>query len=351
MKKVLLKVRTLIMTALAVVLPMFLLLQGVPAEAADSGWRSPSANAIDNYGFTTTPTYAYGDGGLAARTDQDFFQPKDISHQYYNYSFNIPTGATIDGIELRIDGWGGSMYMTHRWKAELSWDGGTSWTSTKTTPDHTDTSEYTETLGGSTDTWGRTWSNGEFSNANFRLRIHANANSGFYLYYYGMFCEWVPIKVYYTINPTWESYQTSARTTVWGTSEHPYDSDNHVAYMKGVGFACSHSYKIGYYDADGNKVATENQPSSTDGVLTGAYDLMTHGSAAAGTWHSVVFDTIGTIPNTYAEALTDPNYVVDDDFVVAQSAIPEFPSVIAGLGVPGLCIGIYYWMRKRRLTP
>jgi membrane protease YdiL (CAAX protease family) len=38
----------------------------------------------------------------------------------------------------------------------------------------------------------------------------------------------------------------------------------------------------------------------------------------------------------------------NDAFSVQQSAIPEFPSVIATLFVAGACFGLYYWIRKWR---
>ena len=70
---------------------------------------------------------------------------------------------------------------------------------------------------------------------------------------------------------------------------------------------------------------------------------------AEGNWHAVVIKRGTLLPDTYADALTDPDYVADDVFYVAASAIPEFPTVMAGIGVAGLCFGIYYWKRKRKL--
>jgi len=147
----------------------------------------------------------------------------------------------------------------------------------------------------------------------------------------------------------WESYKTSACTEVWGEASSHYDSTYHTAYMRGEGFADGHSYKIGYYDSSGDQASsTESASSNATGVLDGAYDLNTDPGAAAGTWHSVVFNTTEPIPDTYDAAKLDPNYVVEDDFIVDASAIPEFPTVMAGIGVAGLCFGIYYWMRKRK---
>jgi len=64
----------------------------------------------------------------------------------------------------------------------------------------------------------------------------------------------------------------------------------------------------------------------------------------------VVIQQADSLPPTYAEAIVDTEYIIDDDFYVAESAIPEFPTVIAAIGVAGLCFAIYYWMRKRRLA-
>ena len=150
----------------------------------------------------------------------------------------------------------------------------------------------------------------------------------------------------------WESYQLTGRTTVWGTVANPYNSTYHIAYMKGGGFTASHDYKIGYYDGDGSQASSvEAQTSDGDGVLTGAYDITTDVNVTAGTWHSVVFDTTGNIPDNITDARADLNYIFEDDFEVSVSAIPEFPTVFAAIGVAGLCFVIYYRMRKKRLAP
>jgi len=151
-----------------------------------------------------------------------------------------------------------------------------------------------------------------------------------------------------TIQLAWESYKTITCTEVWGDSTHHYDSSYHTAYMRGEGFAASHDYKIGYYDGSGAQAnSAESASSNALGVLNGTYNFTTKPSAAAGTWHSVVFNTTGDIPGNYADARGNPSYVIDDDFIVDASAIPEFPTVMAGIGVAGLCFGIYYWMRRK----
>jgi len=177
------------------------------ALPTDTGWRSPTAQAAvtsnsgDNNGFELNPTNAFADGpNYAEDVDSGTFDSQDCDsifrdrHRFYDYGFTIPSGSTINGIEVRLDAW---VYLITTGDPKmcvvLSWNGGTTWTSAKITPNLT-TSEQTYTLGSASDTWGRTWSSGDFSNANFRLRITDIASSttrNFRL-------DWVPVRVTYT---------------------------------------------------------------------------------------------------------------------------------------------------------
>jgi hypothetical protein len=59
---------------------------------------------------------------------------------------------------------------------QLSWNGGTSWTSSKTTSTLS-TSEVTYVLGSATNPWGRMWSATNLGNAGFRVRVVNVASS------------------------------------------------------------------------------------------------------------------------------------------------------------------------------
>jgi len=177
------------------------------ALPTNTGWRSPTAQAAvtsgsgDNDGFEISPTNAFADGGAYAEDDDSgTFDSQDCAsvfrdrHRFYDYGFTIPSGATISGIEVRLDAW---VYFwtvgDPKMCVVLSWDGGTTWTSAKITANLTD-SQATYILGSTSDTWGRTWSSGDFSNANFRVRITNVADStlrNFRL-------DWVPVRVTYT---------------------------------------------------------------------------------------------------------------------------------------------------------
>ena len=153
----------------------------------------------------------------------------------------------------------------------------------------------------------------------------------------------------YTLVASWISYSDSDHTTECNSFS---NGTNHV-YMNGGDFAAGDT-KVGYYDALGDLVETDIYASFVGGTLSSDCILNQDwgGSLPEGDdfWHAVVIQTSETMPSTYAAATAHAYYIIDDDFYVANSAIPEVPTVIAAIGVAGLCFGIYYWMRKRRLS-
>ena len=154
-----------------------------PAPTTSTGFLAPSANAAqtssagDNNGYQTNPTNAYNDNSVFA-VDTNSGNGSSTSctstakdkHNFYNYNFSIPGTAVIQGIQVRLDaradGTGGSPKIC----VQLSWDGGITWTTAKQTATLS-TTETTYTLGSTSDTWGRTWAVGNFSNTNFRVRV------------------------------------------------------------------------------------------------------------------------------------------------------------------------------------
>ncbi|OGZ43263.1 MAG: hypothetical protein A2719_01055 [Candidatus Ryanbacteria bacterium RIFCSPHIGHO2_01_FULL_45_22] len=111
--------------------------------------------------------------------------------QLSDYSFGIPSGATIDGIEVVTEMAEGASADTILVDFSLSWNDGTSWTSVKTaTVDGTTDTDYT--VGGSSDTWGRSWTDTEFANGTFRLRLDKNPSVD------NLFVDYLRVKVYYT---------------------------------------------------------------------------------------------------------------------------------------------------------
>ena len=155
-------------------------------------------------------------------------------------------------------------------------------------------------------------------------------------------------KLAVTFTAPWDSYETDLRTVVRDT----FNSSYTTVFMKGTGFA-NDNYNVAYYDGSGNFVDSEDNILVDTGTLDSQYLLSTDPLADSGTWHALVqpagagyttfdssYDTVIAAPDTYG-------LVANDAFDVQPSAIPEFSTVFAAIGVIGLCFGIYYWMRKR----
>jgi subtilisin family serine protease len=159
------------------------------APTLTTGWLSPSANAAvtsqagDNNGYEVGAANAYADDNLYAvdnnsgtNTSTSCTSNRKDRHRFQNYGISLPAGAVIQGIEVQLNAKVDSTTGSPRFCVQLSWDGGATWTATKSTATLS-TAEAAYVLGGVADSWGRTWSVGETGNANFRVRITDVAGS------------------------------------------------------------------------------------------------------------------------------------------------------------------------------
>jgi hypothetical protein len=108
------------------------------------------------------------------------------------YAFAFPAGVTTRGIEVRLDAKADSTSSSPKMCVQVSWDGGTTWTSAKSTPT-LGPSMGTFTLGSATDTWGRSWTTDNFADASFRVRVinvSSSSSRDFSL-------DWVAVRVHY----------------------------------------------------------------------------------------------------------------------------------------------------------
>ncbi len=177
--------------------------------AGNTGLLSPSANAAqtssagDNNGFEVNPANAQADGGGVAQdvnsgsnTNSSCTNNGKDKHRYYNYNISLPGGVTVKGIEVRLDAFVDAVGSNApRMCVQLSWDGGTTWTTAKQTPTLS-TTETTYILGGAADTWGRAWTATNLSNTNFRVRVSDVATgSGANARDFSL--DWVAVRVTY----------------------------------------------------------------------------------------------------------------------------------------------------------
>ena len=139
--------------------------------------RTPPTPAATATATKSTAGNACADGGGIA-TDASTGTNTTLSctdtgkdrHRFWDFSLGVPGTATVQGIALRADVGLNNNSGTATLCAQLSWDGGTNWTGLKSVA-VTNVAETTYTLGGASDTWGRTWTGSQLSNANFRVRL------------------------------------------------------------------------------------------------------------------------------------------------------------------------------------
>jgi hypothetical protein len=196
------KTKKLLLLAMLMLSTMLITL---PAYADDTGLKSPASCATGTTGNPpTNPGQALVDDvatGVVGDASCALFKTNNSgggggvadSEIYDGFTFSIPSGATIDGIEVVVSGYRtGSTSVGAYFRVRL--DGGSGWTAYKDTPVLTTTdAEYI--LGGSGDGWSGSWS-ADGLDADFRLEV---IPAGPYLNGELWKLDSVSVTVYYTV--------------------------------------------------------------------------------------------------------------------------------------------------------
>jgi hypothetical protein len=99
-------------------------------------------------------------------------------HRAWGYPFGMPgTVSAVNGITLTAVLGMNSNGGTNLFCAQLSWDGGTTWTAAKSVA-VTAQALTTYTLGSASDTWGHTWTSAQLGTTLFRVRLTDVATTG-----------------------------------------------------------------------------------------------------------------------------------------------------------------------------
>ena len=180
----------------------------VTLGATPTGYRTCTggSNAADTGGngdgYEVTPSNACADDTATAAdvntnttTAVSCTNPGKDRHRFWDFGLGVPaTVASVNGIQVRLDEGMNNNGGTNQVCVELSWDGGTTWTAPKTAALTGGATITTYTLGAANDTWGRTWTGANFSNASFRVRVTdvtSQPNKSFLL-------EYLAVQVTYT---------------------------------------------------------------------------------------------------------------------------------------------------------
>jgi hypothetical protein len=152
----------------------------IAADAPDVLTNSPSTTT----GGWTNPTGAYADGG--ASTSITSAKPS-ATQTYYGYGFNIPSGATITKVRVRLDAW---TTVNEYIELQVSADGGTTWV--PATPWRSAALSTTEQTLWVDVTGYATWTPAAVNQIQTRVDAYSNgAASTVYL-------DWIPVEVTYT---------------------------------------------------------------------------------------------------------------------------------------------------------
>lgn len=162
-------------------------------QAADTGGdgdgyeSSPGRACVDDSSFAV-------DANTGTSTSLSCADPGKDRHRFWGFALGLPGSvSSVDGIEVRADLALNNNSGTNLLCAQLSWDGGASWTAAQSVP-VASTPESTYVLGGAADTWGRAWTASELSAANLRVRLidaSSRADKDFRL-------DYVAVQVTYT---------------------------------------------------------------------------------------------------------------------------------------------------------
>jgi len=152
----------------------------VAHAAPDTIINSP----LDTSGVWTNPTNAYSSNDSYATTSAK----KNQEQIYHGYGFSL-SGCSIVKVEVGVEAYGDSNdYL----QIQVSWDGGTNWTSIVEHPPGTEESLVYLDL-----TDGRTWAPDELSDTYFRVKL----TKQFEAPGSEMYIDWVPVQVTYCYPP------------------------------------------------------------------------------------------------------------------------------------------------------
>jgi hypothetical protein len=140
----------------------------VGSAGTDTGDKAPTANGSTNNGWNNGSNAYVNDSSYATAS---FLLVGSAAHDWSGFNFGVPAGAAIKGIEAKIETRVSSLSLGS-YSVSLSWNGGSNYTSSQSIPSGLlGTSERVYPLGGSTDTWGHSWTVDEINN-NFRIKAN-----------------------------------------------------------------------------------------------------------------------------------------------------------------------------------
>lgn len=232
---------------------------GTTEPPPDEFWKSPTASG-QNDNEWTNPNYAYSSDGNYATATGTY-----LEQDYYNFNFDVPVNAIINGIEVAVEGHGdkpGSeenrlivdiwSESSQAWSVKNNGSGG--WWFLGSSGN-----DAVATGGSETDLWGQTWQSSDFANNSFKLRIKSFSNPD------ALFVDHVQVRIYWNA-PVLHSLTTSS--SLGGTVSTP--GEGTYAYNHGTAASVIASPAPNFHFVNwtgtalnAGKVANPNSPNTT----------------------------------------------------------------------------------------
>ena len=181
----------------------------VTATTVALPWYAPTGSTLVT--AVTNPNNAF--------TSNNAYATFNANGNTVNYTTfgnpDIPAGATINGIEVSVEGYNGQA-AGRNLQIQLSWNGGANFTAV--TAGRTTNLPITDgivILGGAADTWGRAWSTTEFTNVNFTIKATSTGGAVPPVY-----LDQLQVRIYYTIagNTPVPTYTSTSLPTFTATN-------------------------------------------------------------------------------------------------------------------------------------
>lgn len=192
---------------------------------ADTGIKSGGTATTTGSGFGawSSPNAALTDGGgsaLGYTGNYSAFSPTTGILKISNFDLSIPSGATIDGIEVFVDAYySNGLRPVHDYRVQLYIDGSAQGNNKATLVDFT-TTEATRTYGGATDKWGLTTplTATNLNSSSFGVEFVGEGNFSGSTQTGYLYVDWLRIKVYYTTATSYTLTVTNGTITYTGQS-------------------------------------------------------------------------------------------------------------------------------------
>ena len=164
---------------------------------ADTGWQFAGTGGTDGSGdrsWVNTGNITADDASYAQVTNVDAEQTSNFLVGS-NFGLSVPSGATIDGIQIRYEWYGGSTRTCEVNSQRLRKAGVVSGTG-QAGPGSAPFTPTVVTIGGASDLWGTTWSSSDVNNSGFGFQVDIEEtmdddNNEVYV-------DYIQVKVHYT---------------------------------------------------------------------------------------------------------------------------------------------------------